>query len=225
MTGALGPDADSSALVQPFPKPERLVQFAYRELDLAMSRQQDHLLPLQDLATLSRPWDRGTCQTPQLRREVWLWLEVVVTWLNHEHVWDVADVIPTCWPQHPHLVHEIAVLADQRHRAGQALTSDPLDEWHRHSPPSFIERVRSRLRNHCQEDHQSWPAKGRYTRHIGEATCRRRMDAYAADVRALKSTYDQDQSPRLGLVDLETDEIKQLSDFDSHVYGRDKINA
>jgi hypothetical protein len=25
MTGALGPDADSSALVQPFPKPGRLV--------------------------------------------------------------------------------------------------------------------------------------------------------------------------------------------------------
>jgi hypothetical protein len=90
---------------------------------------------------------------------------------------------------------------------------------------AFIERMRSRLRNHCQEDHQSWPAKGRYTRHIGEATCRRRMDAYAADVRALRSTYDQDQSPRLGLVDLATDEIKQLSDFDSHVYGRDKINA
>jgi hypothetical protein len=174
---------------------------------------------------LSRPWDRGTCHTPQLRREVWLWLEAVVTSLNHEHVWDVADVIPTCWPQHPHLVHETAVLADQRDRAGQALTNDPLDEWHRHSPPSFIERMRSRLRNHCQEDHQSWPAKGRYTRHIGEATCRRRMDAYAADVRALKSTYDQDQSPRLGLVDLATDEIKQLFDFDSHVYGRDKINA
>jgi hypothetical protein len=46
-------------------------------------------------------------------------LEALVTWLNHEYVWDVANVIPPCWP-HPHLVHEIAVLADQRHRAGQA---------------------------------------------------------------------------------------------------------
>jgi hypothetical protein len=36
------------------------------------------------------------------------------------------------------------------------------------------------------------------------------MDDYAADVRALKSTRDQDQSPRLGLVDLGTGEIKQL---------------
>jgi hypothetical protein len=185
------------------------VQLAYRQLDLATSRQQDHLLPLHDLANLQRPWDPATCQTLQLRREVWSWLEAVVTWLNHEHVWDVADVIPPCWPQHPHLVHEIAVLADQRHRAGQALSSDPLEEWHRHSLPEFTERMRTRLRNHCQEDHQSWPAKGRYSRHVGEASPRRRMYAYAGDVRALKSPDDQDQSPRLGLVDLETGEIKQ----------------
>jgi hypothetical protein len=76
------------------------------------------------------------------------------------------------------------VLADQRHRTGQGLTSDPLEEWHRRSLPEFTERMKSRLRNNCQEDHQTWPAKGRYIRHIAEATRRRRMDAYAADVRA-----------------------------------------
>jgi hypothetical protein len=200
MTRPIRPGHASMMLVQPFPQPGRLVQFAYRELDLATSRQQDHLLPLRDLATLPRPWDPATCQTPQLRNEVWSWLEAVVTWLNHEHVWDVADVIPTCWLHHPHLVHEIAVLADQRHRASQALTSDTLEDWHRHSLPSFIERMRSRLRNHCQEDHQSWPAKGRYTRHLGEASRLRRMDAYAADVPAAKSTHDQDQSPRWNLL-------------------------
>jgi hypothetical protein len=212
MTGALCAGADSMALVKPFPQPGMLVQLAYRELDLATSRQQDHLLPLRDLAELQRPWDLGTCQTPQLRKEVWSSLEAVVSWLNHEHVWDVADVIPTCWPRHPHLVHEIAVLTDQRHRAGQVLTSDPLEEWHRQSLPSFTERMRSRLRNHCQEDHQSWPAKARYTRHIGEGSRRRLIDAYAADVRALKWIHDQDESPRLGLVDLETGEIKQPRD-------------
>ena len=209
MTGTVGPGADSMALLQPFPEPGRRVQLAYRQLDLATRRQQDQLLPLHDLANLQRPWDPATCQTLQLRREVWSWLEAVVTWLNHEHVWDVADVIPPCWPQHPHLVHELAVLADQRHRAGEALSSDPLEEWHRHSLPEFTERMRTRLRNHCQEDHQSWPAKGRYSRHVGEASRRRRMDAYAGDVRALKSTLDQDQSPRLGPVDLKTGEIKQ----------------
>jgi len=38
-----------------------------------MSRQQDHLLPLHDLANLQRPWEPATCQTLQLRREVWSW--------------------------------------------------------------------------------------------------------------------------------------------------------
>jgi len=54
--------------------------------------------------------------------------EDVVTWLNREYVWDVGAVIPGCWPQHPHLVHEIAVLADQRRRAGASLTSDTIEE-------------------------------------------------------------------------------------------------
>jgi hypothetical protein len=174
MTGAVESDPTSSVLIQPFPQPGRLMQLAYRELDLASSRQQDHLLPLRDQRNMPRPWDPATCRTPQLRKEVWSWLEAVVTWLNREYVWDVGDVIPPCWPQHPHLVHEIAVLADQRHRAGQALTSEQLDEWHRYSLPSFTERMRTRLRNHCQEDHQSWPAMGRYTCHIAEASCRRR---------------------------------------------------
>jgi hypothetical protein len=53
-------------------------------------------------------------------------------------------------------VHKIAVLADQRHRARQALTSDPLEEWHRYNMPSFTEWMRTRLQNHCQQDHQFW---------------------------------------------------------------------
>jgi hypothetical protein len=68
-------------------------------------------------------------------------------------------MIPVCWPQHPHLVHEIAVLADQRRRAGHALTSDALEEWHRYNLPAFTERMKSRLRNHCEDGHQPWPAK------------------------------------------------------------------
>jgi hypothetical protein len=157
-----------------------------------------------------RPWDLGSCQTPQLRKEVWSWLEAVVTWLNHEYVWDVAGVIPPCWPQHPHLVHEIAVLADQRRRAGQALTSEALEDWHRYSLPAFTERMKTRLRNHCQEDHQSWPAKGRYTRHIAEASRHRRLQAYAADLGASRPLHREAQSPRLGLIHLDTGEINDI---------------
>jgi TraM recognition site of TraD and TraG len=69
VTGPFGPGRDSMVLIQPFPQSGRLVQLAYRELDLATSRQQDHLLPLRDLANVPRPWDLGTCETPQLRKE------------------------------------------------------------------------------------------------------------------------------------------------------------
>ena len=208
MTGTVGPGADSMALLS---RSLNRADWCNWPIDNLILQRAGNKITF----CLSTIW--RTCSGPGIPQparhfsceEVWSWLEAVVTWLNHEHVWDVADVIPPCWPQHPHLVHEIAVLADQRHRAGQALSSDPLEEWHRHSLPEFTERMKTRLRNHCQEDHQSWPAKGRYSRHVGEASRRRRMDAYAGDVRALKSTDDQDQSPRLGLVDLETGEIKQ----------------
>ena len=53
-------------------------------------------------------------------------------------------------------------------------------------------------------------AKGRYTRHVGDASRRRRRDAYAADVRALKPTQIRTQSRRLGPVVFDTGEIKQL---------------
>jgi hypothetical protein len=210
VTGAIEPNVESSVIIQPFPAPGRFVQLAYRELELVSSGAQDQLLTLRDLRDLPRPWDPASCETPQLRKEVWSWLEAVVTWLNQEYVWDVAAVIPPCWPQHPHLVHEIAVLADQRRRAGLALTSDVLEEWHRYSLPSFTERMKTRLGNHCQEDHQSWPARGRYTRHIAEASHHRRMDIYAADAQAAKSLNRQAHSPRLGLIDLDTGEINDL---------------
>ena len=134
-----------------------------------------------------------------------MWLEAVVAWLITEYVWDAADTIPACWPQHPHLVHEIAVLADQRRRAGLAPTSDALEEWHRYRLPSFAERMKTRLRNHCQENHQAWPATGRHTRHIAEASRHRRMQTYAADLGASKSLHRRALSPRLGLVDLDTE--------------------
>jgi hypothetical protein len=54
VTGAVEPGPKSIVLIEPFPQPGRLVQLAYRELDLAASRRQDHLLPLRDLANVPR---------------------------------------------------------------------------------------------------------------------------------------------------------------------------
>ena len=130
-------------------------------------------------------------------------------------------MIPACWPQHPHLVHEIAVLADQRRRAGHALTSDALEEWHRHNLPAFTERMKSRLRNHCEDGHQTWPAKGRYTRYTAEISRRTREDNFAADIGAVRPPEAKGgRSPRLGLVDLDTS--RPLQDQDptkSGLYG------
>ncbi len=76
-----------------------------------------------------------------MRTELWAWLEAVVDWVNTEHVWDPSYLIPPCWPRHPHVVHEIAVLADQRYKAGHAIASDTLEAGHRHALPGVMLEV------------------------------------------------------------------------------------
>jgi len=204
---------DQQLMVWPFPKPGRRVQLAHRELYLAANGTQAQKDALGDPANLPRPWDPATCTDLELRAQLWAWLEKVVIWLNHDYTWDVTGLIPGCWPQHPHLVHEIAVLADQRRRAGLAATSDPLEEWHRYTLPSFLDRLRARLRDHCEEGHQPWPARGRHTRHTRQAQHEHRHNTYVADAEAL---HDQASSrrtqttsrPKLGLVDIDTGELK-----------------
>jgi hypothetical protein len=137
---------------------------------------------LGDLQRLPRPWDPASLHRPLLRRELWAWLEAVVVWLNTDYAWDIPETIAACWPRHPHLVHEIAVLADQRRLAGLALTSDALEDWHRYALPSFTERMRTRTRGGCQDGHQPWPARSRQIRHDEQAV--RRQEIYDQDVAA-----------------------------------------
>ncbi len=173
-------------MIDAFPRAGRRIEHAYAELELAAgagTRQQQDALG--DPRLLARPWDPASCVDPQLRAEIWQWLEQVVTWLNREYVWDPDSMIPSCWPRHPHLVHEIAVVADLRRRAGLALTADALEEWHRYALPAFADRTRQRLREHCQDGgHRPWPAQGRQTRHQDEASRRDRAAVCGADVDA-----------------------------------------
>ena len=136
------------------------------------------------------PGTRPSCTNADLRLQVWAWLEDVATWLNTEYVWDTSSMIPTCWPHHPHLVHEIAVLADQRRRASFAYTSDSLEEWHRYALPAFTDRVRTRLKQHCDDGHQPWPATGRHARHISDIETRRRIQTYREESRATHLGFD-----------------------------------
>jgi hypothetical protein len=169
-------------LVKPFPGVGRLMRVAYRELDIAATGTAEQAQILGDPRLLPRPWDPATCLSAALRTEVWDWLDAVVTWLNHEYTWDVNGTIPSCWPHHPHLVREIAVLADQRRTAELALTSDLLEDWHRYSLPSFTHRLHARLRTHCEDGHQPWPAKGRHARHTAEPGQTDRRRAFTADI-------------------------------------------
>ncbi len=213
MTDSQARRAAAASMVCPFPDPGGLVRLAYRELHLTINGTEAEQKALGNHALLPRPWEPATCLHPGLRQELWRWLEQVVIWLNHDYTWDVAGLVPRCWPLHPHLVHEIAVLADQRRRAGLAMTSDALEEWHRYCLPAFTDRMRNRLRAHCDDDHQRWPGLPRQSEHVDEANTQRCKTTFARDVDALPASRRarEDQKTagpaRLGLVDLETGEL------------------
>jgi hypothetical protein len=72
-------------LVQPFPAPGQLVALAYRELDRAATGTPEQIRALGDARLLPRPWEPASCSTPQLRQQLWCWLEEVVEWLVAEY--------------------------------------------------------------------------------------------------------------------------------------------
>ena len=212
MTLDANPDQPPRPLILAFPDVGPHVRLAYRELHLALNGtpEQKHAIGNPDV--LPRPWEPATCTQVELRKQLWEWLDAVVIWLNRQYTWDIGGaMIPTCWPAHAHLVHEIAVLADQRRRTGFALTSDALEEWHRYSLPFFLDRLRGRLRSHCDEGHQEWPGRSRHIQHTSARDAAHRQDRYARDVdavpRSRSSTLPTPRPPRLGLVDLDTGQI------------------
>ncbi|MBW8173982.1 hypothetical protein K0651_13080 [Ornithinimicrobium sp. Arc0846-15] len=187
-------------LALPFPTAGPRLANQYRELEMAASGDEAVLEALGDLSSLPRPWEPGTVQSPTLRKDLFAWLDHVVTWFNSEYVWESNTMIPACWPLHPHLVHEIAVLADQRRKAGEAFTSDLFEEWHRYSVPYFLDRMKARMRGVCDEKHQPWPGKGRYARHVDWAE--KRQESFALDIESMQGPETTTPAaPRLTLVD------------------------
>lgn len=172
-------------LIAAFPQPGPRVQRAFHQLWIADSGTDQEKARLGPIAALPRPWDPATCVERGLRWELWLWLDNVVAWLNSEYVWDISNdtLIPSCWPLHPHLIHEVAALADLRRRAGIATGPTLLDEWHRIHLPSFVDRMRQRLRATCERSHAYWPGRPAQTRYDNEYS--KRNAAYTADQAAL----------------------------------------
>ncbi|WP_232546982.1 hypothetical protein [Propioniciclava soli] len=201
-----GPEPDE--LVRAFPTPGPLLGTAYRDLYLATEGSDNQKAAIGDPSLLPKPWDPPTCRNPQLRAELWGWLDAVAIWINHEYVWDPDSTIPPCWPQHPHIVHELAVMADQRRRAGITLDSNALEEWHRYTLPGFLERLRGRLKAHCETDHQPWPARGRGARYTDTRNTERRRDAFNGDLRQLQPAAPVVPArPRLSILNTETGKI------------------
>jgi hypothetical protein len=185
----------NGALVTEFPAIGPAMSHAYQELFRAeLAKFAEEVRDLGPLELLPRPWDVTTIDDPDLRLEVWEWLDEVVGWLNVEYMWDVGDLIPPCWPSHPHLVHELGVVADQRRRAGFAFTSDALEEWHRYTLPYFIDRMRSRYRGFCEEGHQPAPGLSRNRRYSSPNQAEARQRLYAADAAAVFAD-SQDEPP------------------------------
>lgn len=138
-----------------FPRPPQEVRAAVDQL-----RQVEEAgLPLTGLHLLDRPWDPAACE-PRLRAQLWPWLDRVAAWLNHAYAWQTAHAIPSCWPRHPHLVHELAVLACLRLTAADATGPHALEEWHRYALPAFHARMAERLGIGCPPGrHLDWPAR------------------------------------------------------------------
>jgi hypothetical protein len=160
---------------------------AYLDLHLAREGSEEDKKRVGDVALLPRPWDPSTCTRKALRTEVWAWLDQFVIWFNHEYTWDYhAGMIPACWTQHPHLIREIAVLADQRRRAALDTTSSSMEEWHRYCIPAFYDRFKTRTKV-CEEGHKPWPAKARQDGFTAAAAVEERRTAFNGDVASLGS--------------------------------------
>ena len=141
-------------------------------------------LSLCDPADHPRPWDPSTCNDNALRLAVWQWCEQFVEWVNHEHAWLPKQMIPGCWPAHPHLAREIPVLALLRWDAEMSLTVKASEEWLRQTYPTFCTRMAERLGDGgCRtgNEHTDWPARGRHTAASSTKAAGARERGYQAD--------------------------------------------
>jgi hypothetical protein len=154
-------------IVIAFPPPPRALRRVLDLLDM-LRRGDPEEMAGHDLTNLPRPWIPATCPD-DLRELLWAWCDDVVSWLNHEYGWRPTQLIPACWPQHPHIAHELPALALLRWHAEQVTGPEALEEWHRQTFSTFSDRLAVRLgESTCRSSgqHQDWPADGRHASFI-----------------------------------------------------------
>jgi len=154
--------SESGLMAQPFPTPPGPVASVLDELRLVAGATDETEHEARRVALLDRPWDPPAC-SPELRRNIYVWLDQVVAWINEEHTWRTDRVIPTCWDLHPHIVHELATAACLRWEATFARTPAAIEEWHRFTLPAFLSRLVERIgETGCPPGrHQPSPGGGR----------------------------------------------------------------
>ena len=170
-------------LAAAFPAPSPVLVAMLDELRLAAVQPPESHAELQRLATLPRPWDPASCPG-DLRSLIYLWLDDVVEWINTEHTWRVDHMIPVCWMQHPHIVHELAAAACSRWEASYAVTPHPLEDWHKYTLPALLDRLTQRIgATGCPPGrHQEHPGASRHalmreSKHEVDRRSRRVADA------------------------------------------------
>ena len=140
--------------VQPFPLPGDLLPAVHIEWD-GLEVTGGPMPP-----DLPRPWEPATCTSTRLQAELATWLSDFVNWLNTQHTWNPDTAVPACWPHHPHLVHDLAVLADQRRRASDHASSLLLEQWQRITLPSFLDRLHVAVGQRCAASHEAFLLTG-----------------------------------------------------------------
>lgn len=169
-------------IATPFPVPPAVIARLLDELRLAANPQDETEYEARRVATLHRPWDPASCP-PEIRRNVYSWLDGVVEWINAEHTWRTDRVIPICWDLHPHIVHELATVACLRWEASFARTPTGLEDWHRYTLPPFLDRIAERIgEGGCPPGrHQPSPGVGRNAMYRDSAVARARARRRSQD--------------------------------------------
>ena len=186
--GELAHQLTGEAIVTAFPMPGPMLEGAYWKLRTAKGEATPALTAvLGPPEHLPRPWIPASCYEPELRKQLWEWLEAVAVWLNEQYTWDATAMIPACWSHHPHIINDLAVLADRRRAAGHEYDGAAMEEWERQTLPLFIERMHTRLRQQCATgQHKPWPGRPRHQTYLAPDASQHRTQRLTRDIAALK---------------------------------------
>lgn len=82
-----------------------------------------------------------------------------------------------------------------------ASTGNALEEWHRYVVPGLLDRIQTRVKQHCDDSHQSWPARARFAHYRAADQVRVRLKALRSDLHTRPPNADGPDGPRLMIAD------------------------